>query len=250
MLTVMQGKAELFLIPFFSWCLLAFGGVPIDRKNRDQAVRAITKAAKSAKMGDCIAMSPEGTRSKTGQLLPFKKGPFYLWQQLQIPVIPMVTFGAYELYPPGRKIINCGKVYVKFLEPIQPQEAGSREAMSRLLRRRMLEAVLSGPKDAGMELTWPERLENLCYLVSYFTLCYCLWRYAPVRLVLDTYQISTWQFVLLVLGGSVALTLVFYVHMMFVVHWLDALSTALGWSSDGGSSLQHSDSVTNLKKRA
>ena len=146
----------MFLVPFFSWCLLAFGGVPIDRKNRDQAVRAITKAAKSAKIGDCLAVAPEGTRSKSGQLLPFKKGPFYLWQQLNTPIIPMVIYGAYELYPPGKNITMCGKVYVEFLTPIEPKEAESREDMSRLLRKRMLLAVCVSPKDAGRPLLWSE----------------------------------------------------------------------------------------------
>ena len=69
------GKKELFLVPFFSWISLAFGGVPVDRNNRDRAVKALkrsTDAAKNEKL--CIAIAPEGTRSLTGQLLPFKKG--------------------------------------------------------------------------------------------------------------------------------------------------------------------------------
>lgn len=68
-------KKELFLVPFFSWISFAFGGVPVDRNNRDRAVKALhrsTEAAKSGKM--CIAIAPEGTRSTTGQLKEFKKG--------------------------------------------------------------------------------------------------------------------------------------------------------------------------------
>lgn len=69
------GKKELFVVPFFSWISLAFGGVPVDRNNRDRAVKALkrsTDAAKNEKL--CIAIAPEGTRSLTGHLLPFKKG--------------------------------------------------------------------------------------------------------------------------------------------------------------------------------
>jgi len=69
------GKKELFVVPFFSWISLAFGGVPVDRNNRDRAVKALkrsTDAAKTEKL--CIAIAPEGTRSLTGHLLPFKKG--------------------------------------------------------------------------------------------------------------------------------------------------------------------------------
>ncbi len=73
------GKKELFVVPFFSWISLAFGGVPVDRNNRDRAVKALkrsTDAAKNEKL--CIAIAPEGTRSLTGHLLPFKKGIFCL----------------------------------------------------------------------------------------------------------------------------------------------------------------------------
>lgn len=71
------GKKELFVVPFFSWISLAFGGVPVDRNNRDRAVKALkrsTDAAKNEKL--CIAIAPEGTRSLTGHLLPFKKGAY------------------------------------------------------------------------------------------------------------------------------------------------------------------------------
>ena len=76
-------KKELFLVPFFSWIAFAMGGVPVDRENRDRAINALKRSAEAA-MNDnvCIVIAPEGTRSKTGQLLPFKKGhilklPFY-----------------------------------------------------------------------------------------------------------------------------------------------------------------------------
>lgn len=69
------GKKELFVVPFFSWISLAFGGVPVDRNNRDRAVKALKRSTDTAKHEKlCIAIAPEGTRSLTGHLLPFKKG--------------------------------------------------------------------------------------------------------------------------------------------------------------------------------
>jgi len=68
-------KKELFTIPFFSWMSLAIGGMPVDRSSRERAIKALkhsTEAARKNKI--CIAVAPEGTRSLTGQLLPFKKG--------------------------------------------------------------------------------------------------------------------------------------------------------------------------------
>ena len=94
-------KKELFLVPLLSQGLATFGGIPIDRGNRSKAVMTLKSAIESAKSGDCVMISPEGTRSTSGQLALFKKGPFYIWEQLQSPVIPLVIAGAYELCPPG-----------------------------------------------------------------------------------------------------------------------------------------------------
>lgn len=94
-------KRELLFIPFFNFLLLCFGAIPIDRENRHVAVESLKIAANSARMGDCVVVAPEGTRSTTGQLLPFKKGPFHLWESLGAPVVPVVIYGAYDLFPPG-----------------------------------------------------------------------------------------------------------------------------------------------------
>ena len=91
-------KKELFLLPYFGWLLQAYGSVPIDRKNRNSAVISLEIATEIA---DCVTIAPEGTRSTTGLLLPFKKGPFHLWESLNGPIVPLVIIGAFELLPPG-----------------------------------------------------------------------------------------------------------------------------------------------------
>jgi 1-acyl-sn-glycerol-3-phosphate acyltransferase len=94
-----MAKSDLFLVPFFSWLMLAFVCVPIDRSNRDQAVKALADSVAAAKMGETIAIAPEGSRSKTGLLLPFKKGPFYICEDLGgAPIIPLLIIGAFDLY--------------------------------------------------------------------------------------------------------------------------------------------------------
>jgi 1-acyl-sn-glycerol-3-phosphate acyltransferase len=94
-------KKELFLVPFLAQGLATFGCIAIDRNNRTAAVKSLQRAINSAKTGDCVMIAPEGTRSKSGQLIPFKKGPFYIWDDLQSPVIPLLIAGAYDLCPPG-----------------------------------------------------------------------------------------------------------------------------------------------------
>jgi|MDTB01.1.fsa_nt_gb 1-acyl-sn-glycerol-3-phosphate acyltransferase len=156
-------KSELFLIPFFAWILAAYGGIAVNRGDQNQAVKALRSSAERAQRtssqgsGSCVAMSPEGTRSKSGQLAVFKKGPFYTWEDLQSPIVPMVIFGAFDLYPPGRQMSLPGTVVVRFLPPIMPQEvkatepAARRKEMSSLLRRKVLLTLQESPNGVGDE---------------------------------------------------------------------------------------------------
>lgn len=179
-------KAVLFGIPFFSWLLTAFGGVAINRGDKEQAIRALAAAAASARDGDCVAVAPEGTRSTTGQLLDFKKGPFHLWQSGldSAPVIPVVFYGAFELYPPGKQMSLPGKVVMEFLEPLYHtggSEAHEREHMSRRVRRRMLQALKIAPECVGdtAPVTLRERVPNVLAIVAIIALnsfgCRYLW---------------------------------------------------------------------------
>jgi 1-acyl-sn-glycerol-3-phosphate acyltransferase len=131
---VALAKKELFVVPFFSWISLAFGGMPVDRNNRDRAVQALKRTTDSAKNNKvCIVVAPEGTRSTSGQLLPFKKGTFHMWEQLQAPIVPLIIYGAYDLYPVGSWVNNTGRVAVRYLPPILPTEAKSRDEMLRIV---------------------------------------------------------------------------------------------------------------------
>eukprot|EP01038_Epipyxis_sp_PR26KG_P008630 gene8630-11663_t len=136
-------KKELFLVPFFSWISLAFGGVPVDRENRERAVGALKRSANSAKGSNvCVVIAPEGTRSVTGQLLPFKKGAFHMWDTLQSPMVPVIIFGAYDLYPVKSWINRTGRVTVLYLNPIDyPSQDISVEDKMIMVRSKMLEAI-------------------------------------------------------------------------------------------------------------
>jgi hypothetical protein len=232
---------ELFWIPFFSWCLLAFGGVPINRKDRDQAVKAIDKVASSNLAGDCVAVSPEGTRSTTGNILPFKKGPFYLWEQLKTPIIPLVIIGAYDLYPPGNQIPNTGRVYAKILSPILPTEAKTRNEMSALLRRRMLEAWRDSPADAGNELSWNKWLFYMSTLIGFYVALYAIFKYLPIIECIHYYGLTIFQAIIVFFLASMVMTILVFIHTMYTSFWLDAL-----WSKVFG--FRNSKSQVDLQK--
>lgn len=142
-------------------------------------------------------------------------GPFYLWDKLQTPIVPIVTLGAFELFPPGNTMTLPGKVYVRFLQPIQPHEAPTKEAMSLLLRRRMLQSLRDVPEDVCAELTWPLRL--VCWLnlsAVYAATWYCyrsLVRYDP----LTRWQMTHTQLWGVTAAVAVLLTMLSYVHSVY-----------------------------------
>lgn len=71
-----------------------------------------------------------------------------------------VIFGAFDLYPPKRQMCMPGKVYIRYLTPIQPSEASTRDEMSRLIRRRMLDAWRECPSDICRQLNFMQRYSS------------------------------------------------------------------------------------------
>lgn len=233
-------KLELFFIPFFSWLLIAFGGVPVNRSNRNQSVRSLQAAARNLAPGDAISMAPEGTRSSTGQLLDFKKGAGHLWQQLDARVVPMIIYGAYEMYPPGKQMSIPGHVHVHFLPAFDPEAITSdmsensdgdeslraqlRARMSSKLRRDMLTELAKQPPGVGDELSWSERLLNVASIVLFVSLLVSL--HAGAHVVFEWLDISALQAALYGLLGSCAITLVLFVWVMYGIMVLSLVVAA------------------------
>ncbi|MDO9548537.1 MAG: lysophospholipid acyltransferase family protein, partial [Candidatus Marinimicrobia bacterium] len=111
-----MAKQELFRVPFFGWLLKISNHIPIDRENRHKAIKSIdTVSVKLIKKKISIIVSPEGTRSYTGKIAPFKKGAFRLAQFYNLPLIPVTIMGARHCIPnktlrviPGIVTINIG----------------------------------------------------------------------------------------------------------------------------------------------
>lgn len=86
-------KQELFEVPIFGKALEAGGFIAIDRSNRHAAIRSLEKARALLASGTHVWIAPEGTRSRTGELLPFKKGAFYLALEARLPILPVTLQG-------------------------------------------------------------------------------------------------------------------------------------------------------------
>jgi len=121
-------KRQLFSIPFFGWAVKKAGYISIDRENPREALKAINDAARKIREGTNIVIFPEGTRSKDGVLLPFKKGVFSLVVRAGVPVLPVGIKGSSALQPKGSSIPRKkGVIYVKFGEPILVKEESTSE---------------------------------------------------------------------------------------------------------------------------
>jgi len=96
--TVIISKIELKHIPFLGWAMQAAGHIFVDRKNHSRALKSMNEAKKSMYANPrSVIIFPEGTRSKDGQLLPFKKGGLVLAMNLGLDVVPIGIIGTRNL---------------------------------------------------------------------------------------------------------------------------------------------------------
>ncbi len=94
-------KKELFRIPLFGPALREAGFIAIDRGDRSKALSALESAKDFLSGGTNIWIAPEGTRSRTGDLLPFKKGGFVLALETGLPILPLSIRGTRHVLPPS-----------------------------------------------------------------------------------------------------------------------------------------------------
>jgi len=111
-------KKELARSPGFGLIFRLADVAFVDRHDHEQAVKALGPAVQKLHDGISLVIAPEGTRSPTPALGPFKKGAFHVAMQAQVPIVPIVIRNSGELMWRGAKIIHSGTVQVAVLAPI------------------------------------------------------------------------------------------------------------------------------------
>jgi 1-acyl-sn-glycerol-3-phosphate acyltransferase len=137
-------KQSLFRIPVFGWALAAAGFVSVDRGDRTAARQSFAAAEQWLRDGESILVFPEGTRSTTGTLLPFKRGGFLLALRTGLPIVPVGIRGTLAVQPRGRRSIQPGVVEVRFGVPIDAAEYGVRRKRELIREVRTRLAELAG----------------------------------------------------------------------------------------------------------
>ncbi len=143
-------KAELRTLPVLVQAFDLAGFVPLQRGNPEQSLPAIEGAGQALRDGSSFLIFPEGTRSRTGDLLPFKKGGFVMALKGQAPVVPVAITGARSAMRKGSLVINPVQVRVQLGEPVET--AGltleDRDALASTVRER-IRALLEPETPAG-----------------------------------------------------------------------------------------------------
>lgn len=111
-------KAELRKVPLMAIVFDVGGFVPVERRDRDKALAAISRGAASLKSGNSFLIFPEGTRSRTGALLPFKKGGFIMAIEAQAPIVPVAVRGGRDAMRKGSAFVNPVNVTIRIGAPI------------------------------------------------------------------------------------------------------------------------------------
>ena len=112
-------KAELKKLPILGKVMVAGGFVPVERERKEASMASIDMAADSIRAGNSFLIFPEGTRSRTSELLPFKKGGFIMAIKAQAPIVPVAVSGGRESMQKGSWFLRPVMVDVRIGKPIE-----------------------------------------------------------------------------------------------------------------------------------
>ena len=140
-------KAEIDRLPILPRAFRLAGFIPVDRKNKEAGMRAIEAAAASLRAGNSFLVFPEGTRSPTDEMLPFKKGVFVMAIKGRAPVVPIAIKGGREAMRRGSRVIQPVTISIRVGEPVETAglDVKDRDAVIATVRGRIAQLLSDAP---------------------------------------------------------------------------------------------------------
>lgn len=111
-------------IPFIGWACRAAGHILVDTKTAAGIKATITDAEKKLQGGVSLVVFPEGRRTNTGKMGPFKSGAFRLAVEFGLPIVPVTIDGAYRVMPRNTFNVTPGTITLTVHDPIMPSTDG------------------------------------------------------------------------------------------------------------------------------
>lgn len=126
-------KKELSYVPFWGWALRWGHHIMVDRSKGSEAMKSLDRAANDVRSGGQVLLFAEGTRTRDGKLLPFKRGAFSLAAKSGVPLVPVTINGSFRILPKGSFDIRPSKIEVVVDAPIETKNIVTREDEVKLM---------------------------------------------------------------------------------------------------------------------
>ena len=136
----------------------AHGSIFVDRGAADQT-GCMEQAKKALSEGKSLVIAPEGTRSATGEVEPFKPGAFYLAKKMRVPIVPLVLHNVSDALPKGKFLLRPATIGVTVLPPIDPAQLNNLRGSASALRADY-QRLLDLPWGAGLIPHQPSAANN------------------------------------------------------------------------------------------
>jgi 1-acyl-sn-glycerol-3-phosphate acyltransferase len=133
-------KHILRYVPFLGWYMAMTGMIFINRSSHREAVKSLERAGQRIRSGKSVLAFPEGTRSRDGLILPFKRGPFVLAIKAQVPIVPVAIEGSLQSLPRGGIWLRRHDLRVKVGQPIETKGLTNKDRDA--LLRRVRDAII------------------------------------------------------------------------------------------------------------
>ncbi len=132
-----------FRWPIYGWIIRRLGHIPIEREQPFRAMASLAAATKALHNGISLLIFPEGSRTRDGKLLPFKRGAFHLAQAAGADIVPVVQRGSFAINNKIDKRLRPGEIKVEILPPVRYVEFAMMDSrqLRDMVREKMQEAL-------------------------------------------------------------------------------------------------------------